>query len=358
MASQAERTSTARDFLSRQMDLLRRGFSFSGYERDLFCLNRGDGTFVDVSGVSGIDFIGDGRGASFADLDNDGDLDVFLRAMHGRAHLLFRNALGQDAGFVRVALQGTRSGRDAFGATVRLATSAGTIAKVKSGGSGFLSQSDPRLLFGLGADSAAEWMEVSWPSGAVQRFPGPKAGQSLLVVEGEPSPRRIEERRFSLPAPESPEDAAWRGLKVRKGETLPALALLDVEGRPAPGASVVGRARTTVVSFWATWCAPCARELPELQRLSSASQGRLAVVGLSVDDASTRGAVPGYVKAAGLELPIFLVPTAELAKVQDARDLRVPLNLVLDEKGRVVEVLSGWSRATRERLEALAGGAR
>ena len=53
------------------------GFSFSGYERDPLYLNLNGKKFTDISGVSGIDSITDGRAGVFADFDNDGDLDVF-----------------------------------------------------------------------------------------------------------------------------------------------------------------------------------------------------------------------------------------------------------------------------------------
>ena len=80
------------------------GFSFSGYERDLLALNLGDGTFLDISGVSGVDSISDGRGSVFADFDNDGDADIFLTTVQGEAHYLFRNNVGSANGFLRVEL--------------------------------------------------------------------------------------------------------------------------------------------------------------------------------------------------------------------------------------------------------------
>ena len=98
----AARTAAARDFLGRQGAMLEAGFSFSGFERDMVMLNRGDGTFLDVSGVSGADSVSDGRGAIYADVDNDGDLDIFLRAMHGPAHFLLENRTGQENGFLRI----------------------------------------------------------------------------------------------------------------------------------------------------------------------------------------------------------------------------------------------------------------
>ena len=112
--------------------IFKEGFSFSGYERDLLSMNLGDGRFMNISGVSGVDSISDGRGSVFADFDNDGDLDIFLTTAQGEAHFLFRNNVGQRNGFLRLELEGTRSGRDAFGTVVRVKTSAGVQTKMSS----------------------------------------------------------------------------------------------------------------------------------------------------------------------------------------------------------------------------------
>jgi hypothetical protein len=170
-------------FLGEHLAYLKHGFSFSGYERDLVAISTRDGRFLDISGASGADSISDGRAAVFVDHDDDGDLDIFLRAMHGPAHFLFRNEIGQGRKSARVEILGTRSGKDAFGTVVRVKTSQGILARVKSGGCGFLAQHDPRLLFGLGDDERAEWLEVTWPGGATQRLPGPRAGERVRLVE-------------------------------------------------------------------------------------------------------------------------------------------------------------------------------
>jgi hypothetical protein len=162
------------------------GFSFSGYERDPLYLNLGNKKFTDISGVSGIDSITDGRAGVFADFDNDGDLDVFSTTIQNQAHLLFRNNVGQDNNYLRIALEGgVKNTRDAFGSVVRVESSAGTLTKIKSGGSGFISQHDPRLLFGLGKDANAKSVEVTWANGDVERFEGDFGkGKTLLLKEG------------------------------------------------------------------------------------------------------------------------------------------------------------------------------
>jgi hypothetical protein len=172
------------------------GRSLSGHERDVLYLNLGTKRFLDVSGVSGIDSETDGRAAVYADFDDDGDPDILVTSHQGV--LLFRNEIGQDAGHIRVSLEGTRSGRDAYGAVVRVKSSAGVQAKVKAGGEGHLSQHDPRLLFGLGKDHRAEWLEVTWPSGLTQRFGPVPAGQSIRIREGEPGVQVVKERPARL----------------------------------------------------------------------------------------------------------------------------------------------------------------
>jgi thiol-disulfide isomerase/thioredoxin len=314
-------------------------------------VNRGDGTYLDVSGVSGVDFIGDGRGAVFADFDNDGDPDVFLRAMHGRAHVLFHNTMGQDGGFVRVALEGRDSGRDAFGATVRVKTSAGVLTKVKAGGAGFLSQADPRLIFGLGKDPAAEWIEVSWPSGARQRFAGPRSGDSMLLVEGASEARRVEEKRFQLPAPQEPGAVALSSVKLGKGDAFPALDLLALDGSAAPADALrAPDGERALVSFWATWCAACRQEMPRLQRL--AAKG-VRVIGVSLDDSTTRGRITAFTKELGVSYPLYVAGPGVASTVWRGQDASLPLTVLVGPDGRIEDVFTGWSRRTGEALARL-----
>lgn len=183
MASKQDQNNRIDAFLGEHLALLKQDYSFSGYERDLVMLNLGGGRFMDISSVSGADSLSDGRAAVYFDFDDDGDTDIFLRAMHGPAHFLFRNDIGQDKNWLRVSLTGRASGTDAFGAVVRVKTALGILTRMKSGGSGFVSQSDPRLLFGLGDAKKIEWVEVTWPGGRKQRVAGARPGAHLKVVE-------------------------------------------------------------------------------------------------------------------------------------------------------------------------------
>ncbi|MCZ6493522.1 MAG: CRTAC1 family protein [Planctomycetota bacterium] len=182
-------------WILRLKPLVQGGYSLSGYERDCLFLNLGTKRYLDISGASGIDSVTDGRAAVYADFDSDGDLDVFLTTIQGPSHLLFRNNVGQDAAWIRVSLIGTRSGRDAFGAIVRVKSSLGVQTKAKLGGEGYLSQHDPRLLFGLAADPHVDWLEVIWPSGLRQRFENLPTGAHMRITEGRPEIETVPDRR-------------------------------------------------------------------------------------------------------------------------------------------------------------------
>jgi len=334
--------------------IFKQGLSFSGFERDMLWLNLGTRKVLDISGLSGIDSISDARGSLFADFDNDGDLDVFMVALQGEGHHLFRNNVGQDHGFLRVTLEGTKSGRDAYGAIVRVGTSAGTLTKIKAGGSGYLSQSDPRLLFGLGSDAEAAFVEVTWPGGAKQRFERVPAGTSMNVVEGREGYQRIAEKRFRLPDPPTSEEAVLAKLAVAKGAPFPNIALR----RPGGGAAVKMRSlmktdRRCLVNLWATWCTSCSKEMPELQKLyAPLREAGVDLVGLSLD--AEAAPVPGYLKAKGIKYPVYVAGEDAAPKIFANGQMVLPMSVLLDARGRIMEVFSGWSERTRRELERLA----
>ncbi|HYO62910.1 MAG TPA: redoxin family protein [Pyrinomonadaceae bacterium] len=336
------------------------GFSFSGYERDPLYLNAGGKRFIDISGVSGIDSMTDGRAGVFADFDNDGDLDVFSTTIQGQAHLLFRNNVGQDNHHLRLALEGaggTAGGRDAYGAVVRVKTSQGTLTKIKSGGSGFISQHDPRLLFGLGRDARAEWVEVTWASGKAERFAGEfAAGTSHVLREGAGRSRAVTLGRAKLPDPLTREERFARGLRFAAGRPLPDVTLRTVGGEPVALRTLLKPGRKLVVNVWATWCGPCRVEMPELERLRPrlAAKG-VDLVGLNVDTEPTAD-VRGFLKDNRVGYPIYLGGVAAAEALYAGEEMEVPMSIVVDERGVVLEVIPGWSAKTERRFKELAGG--
>ncbi|MEE3259946.1 MAG: redoxin family protein [Candidatus Latescibacterota bacterium] len=332
------------------------GFSFSGFERDKLYLNQG-GQYLDISGLSGLDSVGDGRGAAYADFDNDGDYDIFLTALQGQVHYLFRNEVGQRANWVRVALAGAESGPEAWGAEVRVKTSQGVLSKIKAGGNGFVSQSDPRLLFGLGGDSAAEWLEVRWPSGRRQRFGSVAAGSTVRITEGEVELQHRELAVASLPDPTGAEEALWASLAVESGGLFPDVALVGLDGAQTSFAEYRRDDRSYLVNLWATHCGPCLKEMPELEALSaSLAADGIEVVGISLDMGQAVGKVPRFLKRLGVNYPVFTADETVFTQIFAGEQVFIPLSFIVDRQGRVVEAMAGWSAEVEAKVRALGQG--
>lgn len=122
------------------------------------------------------------RGAAVADYDNDGRMDVVVLPITGQPVLLHNEAAG-TGNWVGLSLRGTRSNRDAIGASVQLeACGAVQYDSVRNGGS-YLSRNDPRLHFGLGNCAKADRLTVRWPSGTTQVKTALSLNQFINVEE-------------------------------------------------------------------------------------------------------------------------------------------------------------------------------
>ena len=145
--------------------------------------NLGGGKFQEVTKEAGRGFAAPrvARGAAFADIDNDGRLDLLVSTNGGPA-ALFRNEAGANKS-LRVKLVGTKSNRDGIGAMLRVMVDGETQSQMMRGNLGYLSSSELVLTFGLGQHEKADAVEIHWPSGQVDKLSNVPAGQTINVME-------------------------------------------------------------------------------------------------------------------------------------------------------------------------------
>jgi hypothetical protein len=150
--------------------------------------NIGKGRFEEVTKLMGAAFASPrvGRGAAYADINNDGRLDLLLSTNGGPVYLFRNEAQGAAAAnrSLRIKLTGTKSNRDGIGATVKLTTGGETQTEMLRSGSSYLSASELVLTFGLGSRDKADSIEIRWPSGQIDLFPAVPAGATFTVTEG------------------------------------------------------------------------------------------------------------------------------------------------------------------------------
>ena len=146
--------------------------------------NLGGGKFTEVTAQMGTVFAAPkvARAAAYADIDNDGFLDVLLTTNAGPAYLFHHQ--GGTNHSLRIKLVGTKSNRDGIGAVIRVSAGGDKQWKMLRSGSSYLAQSELVLTFGLGAFMKADSVEIQWPSGQVDKLSNLNAGQAVTIEEG------------------------------------------------------------------------------------------------------------------------------------------------------------------------------
>ncbi len=148
-------------------------------------LNGGKGSFLDVAAELGGAFNQPkvGRGLACADFDRDGDLDLLLTTNNGPAYLYRNDQLAGNKS-IRFRLVGTKSNRDAIGATVQIFCGGLAQSRMVKSGSSYLSQSELPVTFGLEKRDLIERVVIQWPSGRTEEYKNLAAGRAYECVEG------------------------------------------------------------------------------------------------------------------------------------------------------------------------------
>ena len=154
-------------------------------EPKLVFRNLGGGKFEKVSEQLGPDFMKPtaGRGSAVADFDNDGDMDIAISNSNDLPELL-RNDGGNANHWLEVMLVGVKSNRDGRGAALKLSTDGFVEYRQAQGGMSYMSAQDPRIHFGLGQRKTIESLEITWPSGVVDKLANVPIDQIITVKEG------------------------------------------------------------------------------------------------------------------------------------------------------------------------------
>lgn len=339
-------------------ELIRSDGTWSGFERNVFYLNNRDGTFSNVSGIIGLDFIEDGRTFALADFDQDGRLELVLKNRNGPQVRFLKNVM-QDLGpSISFRLVGKKSNRDAIGAAIIVETETSKQIRLLQAGSGFLAQHTKELFFGLGAAKAPVQATIRWPSGLTQTLKDLPINHRIWVEEGSP-PSRVEPFRSSAPLPVSatPAPAA-----VSETETLPATAeswlLAPVLAPDFSLPNLTGhletlsaqRGKAVLLHFWSTASPTSKQHLEEFERF----QTRWAVAGFQflainadvLPEESARQSLGGYSHRSFSILfgspDILAVYNLLFRYLFDRhRDLAFPASFLIDKRGAIVKVYQG-----------------
>ncbi len=158
------------------------GRSLAGYQQKKVYMNDGSGQFKEVAQSVGVTDVYDGRSIALADFQNRGVLDAVVANQNGPV-LLYRNTVAPGNRWIEFELEGLGSNRSAIGAAVRVFWNGQQQLQEVSGGSGFCSQNDRRLHFGLGKSGAVDRVEIRWPSGKTQMVAAPELNKLHKIKE-------------------------------------------------------------------------------------------------------------------------------------------------------------------------------
>ncbi len=336
-------------------ELIRSDGTWSGYERNVFYANNRDGTFSDVSAVVGLDFLEDGRAFSLADFDHDGRLELFLKNRNAPQLRLLKNVVKELPPSIAFRLRGTKSNRDAIGASITIENGTSRQTRMLQCGSGFLSQHSKDFFFGLGDGKGPVRASIRWPSGLVQELHDLPINHRIWADEGgEPSRQEPFNQQATIrvsPSNAGPQEVELLSSRVETWLLAPVAApdfsLPDLRGQVRTLSLL--RGKTTLLTFWSTKSAEPRSELSVLQMLHAAWATKgLQLIAVNVDD-SKDGDSEAHAFATEYSFPMVR-GSGDVAAIYNIlyrqlfdrhRDLTLPTSFLIDNNGNIVKIYQG-----------------
>lgn len=332
-------------------DLIRSDYTWSGFERNVFYLNNRDGTFSDISGITGIDFVEDGRTFALGDFDLDGRPEIVLKNRNSPQLRYLKNVLPDLPPAISFRLTGTKSNRDAIGAKITIETKAGPRSQTVRCGSAFLAQHAKELFFGLGDSSSPVRAAIVWPSGARQELKDLPPNHRIWVEEGSP-PMRIEAHAKTTKPPVSSEASREPDHLPHEFETWLLVPVLAPDFSIPDAGHVESlsshRGKPVLLHFWSASLQASQKGLRELeQAYVDWSRKGLYLIALNVDTnagqggASLTGGHYSFPMLSASEDVIAIYNLAFRQLFDRHHDMSVPLSFLIDREGRIVKIYQG-----------------
>ncbi len=337
--------------------LIHEGKSFSGHEKNCVFLNLAGNGFVDVSGLSGINFEDDARALVSCDWDFDGDKDLWITSRTSpRLRLLVNHSENSQpkSNFVSVWLKGdgNQISKDPFGSSIKLylKNNSKPLTRLLQAGDAFLSQESRWLHFSFPKIEDIDYLEVCWPGGRKQKLQSIEENNFYVVeFNQKPTiwlpPKSRKELHISKQTPNSKESKS-RIIPISRLPLPSVYTSIDGESSEILKSELKG---PLLINLWATWCGPCHEELISLtsNKAKIRSNG-LDIMALNVEekDARKAGEILAKIKwpfEAGnatsqtvLNLDLF-----QRGLLDRWETMPVPSSFLVDKNGEVAVIYKG-----------------
>jgi peroxiredoxin len=139
--------------------------------------------------------------------------------------------------------------------------------------------------------------------------------------------------------------------KVLGEKTVPSVTLIDIDGKKVNVAELTKNGKITVLSFWATWCIPCKKELSNMSDLYDEWKQKydVQIVAISIDDSRSASKVKPYIDGQRWTYGVLLDVNQDLKRELNIQS--VPFTLLVDQNGKIVSSHQGYQEGDENILE-------